>query len=74
MLALAPDEVRLDRAVAGPVPAMAELVRSGVQPLSPSGVLGDPTTASADEGRRLFAELAAQLVAAVARSTSWVDR
>jgi mycofactocin system creatininase family protein len=71
MLALAPDEVHRDRAVAGPVPAMAELVRSGVQPLSASGVLGDPMTASADEGRRLFAELAAQLVGAVA---SWVDR
>ena len=71
MLALAPDEVHRDRAVVGPVPAMAELVRSGVQPLSASGVLGDPTTASADEGRRLFAELAAQLVGAVA---SWVDR
>src|SRR5688572_4174738 len=56
MLALAPDEVHRDRAVAGPVPAMAELVRSGVQPLSASGVLGDPMTASADEGRRLLAE------------------
>src|SRR5262245_9340671 len=54
MLALAPDEVHLDRAVAGPVPAMSELVRSGVRALSPSGVLGDPTTASAEAGRRLF--------------------
>ena len=71
MLALAPDEVHRDRAVAGPVPAMAELVRSGVQPLSASGVLGDPTTASADQGRQMFAELAAQLVGAVA---SWVER
>jgi creatinine amidohydrolase len=71
MLALAPEEVRLDRAVAGPVPAIAELVRAGVQPLSPSGVLGDPTRASVEEGRRLFDELAAQLVGAVAR---WVDR
>jgi mycofactocin precursor peptide peptidase len=71
MLALAPDEVRLDRAVAGPVPAIAELVRAGVQPLSPSGVLGDPTRASVEEGRRLFDELAAQLVAAVAR---WVEQ
>jgi len=71
MLALAPDEVRLDRAVAGPVPAPAELVRAGVQPLSPSGVLGDPTRASVEEGRRLFDELAEQLLAAVAR---WVDQ
>jgi creatinine amidohydrolase len=71
MLALAPDEVRLDRAVAGPVPAIAELVRAGVQPLSPSGVLGDPTRASGEEGRRMFDELATQLLAAVAR---WVDQ
>jgi mycofactocin precursor peptide peptidase len=68
MLALAPDEVRRDRAIAGPVPAMSELVRVGVQPLSASGVLGDPTNASVEEGRRLFDELAAQLAAAVA---SW---
>jgi mycofactocin precursor peptide peptidase len=67
MLALAPDEVHPDRAVAGPVPTMPELVRSGVRPLSASGVLGDPTTASAQEGRRLFDELAAQLAAAVTR-------
>ena len=65
MLALAPDQVYLERAVAGPVPAMAELVRSGVRAVSESGVLGDPTTASGAEGARLFAELAAQLVEAV---------
>ena len=51
MLALAPDEVRLDRAVAGPVPAIAELVRHGVLPVSASGVLGDPTAASAERGQ-----------------------
>lgn len=69
MLALAPDQVRLERAVAGPVPAIAELVRSGVRPLSESGVLGDPTSASGAEGTMLFAELAEQLVQAVA---GWV--
>jgi creatinine amidohydrolase len=66
MLALAPDDVRLDRAVAGPVPPLDELVRHGVLACSPSGVLGDPTSASADEGRRILEELVAQLVAAVA--------
>jgi creatinine amidohydrolase len=71
MMALAPDEVRPDRAVAGPTPALSELVRSGVQPLSPSGVLGDPTTASADEGRRLMAGLIGQLTDEVAE---WVRR
>ena len=71
MLALAPENVRRDRSVAGPVPTMAELARSGVRPLSASGVLGDPTTASAEEGRRVFASLAAQLTTAV---TSWAGR
>ena len=71
MLALAPDDVRLDRAVAGPVPAMSELVRVGVQPLSPSGVLGDPTGATAEAGHHLIRELTGQLAAAVA---AWCDR
>ena len=67
MLALAPDDVRLDRAVAGPVPAHAELVRHGVLPVSASGVLGDPTSATADEGRRILDDLDGQLAGAVAR-------
>jgi len=65
MLALAPDRVRSDRAVAGPVPPMSDLIRHGVAPLSPNGVLGDPTGANTDDGRRIFSELADQLVAAV---------
>jgi mycofactocin precursor peptide peptidase len=69
MLALTPGEVRLERAVAGPLPSVAELVQSGVQPISPSGVLGDPTTATAGAGHRLFAELADQLADAV---TKWI--
>ena len=69
MLALAPDEVRDDRRVAGPVPPISDLVRYGVRPLSTSGVLGDPNTATADAGRELFATLADQLAAAVA---DWV--
>ena len=52
---------------AGPRPALAELVAHGVRAVSASGVLGDPTTATADEGRRLFDELADQLADAVAR-------
>lgn len=61
---LAPDLVRLDRAVAGPVPSIAELVRHGVRPLSDSGVLGDPTDSTADEGAALFTALADDLAAA----------
>ena len=71
MLALAPDAVRLDRAVAGPVPEIAELVRSGVLASSPSGVLGDPTTASRKDGERLLALLVGQLTEAVER---WVEQ
>jgi creatinine amidohydrolase len=66
MLALAADDVRLERAVAGPVPELGELVRHGVLALSPSGVLGDPTSATAEEGRRILGELVDQLAAAVA--------
>lgn len=66
MLALVPAEVRLDRARPGPVPTMADLIRLGVRPLSENGVLGDPTDASADEGRDLVRRLVDQLAAAVA--------
>ncbi len=66
MLALAPDEVRGERSVAGPIPAMVDLVRYGVQPISETGVLGDPTEATADHGLELFGSLADHLAAAVA--------
>jgi len=65
MLALAPDQVRLDDAVAGPLPTAHELVRHGVRPLSESGVLGDPTTATSGAGAIIFAQLADQLDRAV---------
>ncbi len=66
VLHLARDEVRLDQAVAGPVPSVDELVRHGVRPLSASGVLGDPTGASAEAGATVFGHLADQLADAVA--------
>ena len=65
MLSLTPDRVRPDRAVAGPVPDLAELVRHGVRALSDSGVLGDPTDASPDDGARIFGRLADRLAADV---------
>lgn len=71
MLALAPHDVRLDRAEAGVIPSNDELVEHGVQALSPNGVLGDPAGATADEGHRLFAALADDLGATVAE---WVER
>ncbi|WP_155054598.1 mycofactocin biosynthesis peptidyl-dipeptidase MftE [Streptomyces blattellae] len=71
MLHLAPRDVRMDAAVAGdtrPVSAlMPDLVAHGVRAVSPTGVLGDPTGASAEEGRRameLMVSLAVGRIAA----------
>lgn len=65
VLALAPERVRLERFVAGPVPAPVDLVRHGVRPLSDSGVLGDPSGATAEEGAEIFRRLAVHLAQAV---------
>jgi creatinine amidohydrolase len=65
MLALAPSEVLLDRAVAGDTRPIAELLPElrahGVRKVSPNGVLGDPAGASATEGTRLLDLLVANL-------------
>ncbi|MCU0281989.1 MAG: creatininase family protein, partial [Acidimicrobiia bacterium] len=62
MLALQPELVRPERAVPGDTSPLAELMprlrEAGVRAVSPSGVLGDPTGASAGEGERLLATLA----------------
>jgi len=67
MLHLAPADVRMDAAVVGdtrPLSAvMPDLMAHGVRVISPSGVLGDPTGASADEG----AEIMAAMVSATVR-------
>jgi len=44
---------------------MPRLRAEGVAGVSPSGVLGDPTGATAAQGQTLLAEFAAQLAAAV---------
>ncbi|CAM5579439.1 mycofactocin biosynthesis peptidyl-dipeptidase MftE [Streptomyces hirsutus] len=55
MLHLAPADVRLSEAVAGDTRPLAclmpELIARGVRAVSPTGVLGDPTGATAEEGR-----------------------
>jgi mycofactocin system creatininase family protein len=65
MLALAPDDVRLDHAAPGETRPLAdilpELRAHGVRPVSPNGVLGDPSGASAAEGERLLGQLVAAL-------------
>ncbi len=66
MLAIAPEMVHLDEASPGridPLPEILPALRSGgVAAVSPSGVLGDPTGATADEGALLLRQLAQDLI------------
>ena len=74
LLAIAPEVVRIELAAPGDTRSWAEMeadiVAGGVVAVSPSGVLGDPTGASAEEGARLVDDLVAGLAAEVAR---WAD-
>jgi mycofactocin system creatininase family protein len=61
LLHISPEDVWTDECTPGNAAPLAELIgtmrRGGVAAVSPVGVLGDPTTASAAEGARLFAEM-----------------
>lgn len=61
LLHIAPAVVRTDRMLAGNATPLRALLpsmqRGGVAAVSGIGVLGDPTTATAAEGRRIFAEM-----------------
>ncbi|HEX5252719.1 MAG TPA: mycofactocin biosynthesis peptidyl-dipeptidase MftE [Mycobacterium sp.] len=61
LLHISPAEVRTDQWVAGNTAPLPELLgsmrRGGVAAVSPVGVLGDPTTATAAEGKRIFTEM-----------------
>jgi creatinine amidohydrolase len=74
MLALAPEDVRLDAATRGetrPLPEIMTALRAGgVRQVSPNGVLGDPAGASAAEGETLLALLVTDLAAVLDRLTS----
>jgi creatinine amidohydrolase len=69
MLAIAPQLVRGDRAVAGRTEHITDLIgelrAGGVRSVSPNGVLGDPRGATASHGRSLLTRLTIELVAAV---------
>ena len=69
MLTLAPESVRMEAAEPGDVrplvAVMGELRRGGVISVAPNGVLGDPTGATGEEGRRLLDDLTSDLIAAV---------
>jgi mycofactocin system creatininase family protein len=68
MLHVEPEWVARERAVPGVVTPIGELLlrlrADGVRSVSPTGVLGDPTGASAGEGAALLAALVDRLVAA----------
>lgn len=70
-LALDPRRVRMERAVAGDLRPLAvlmpDLVAGGVRAVSATGVLGDPTRATAGHGAALLDELVAQLLRHVTR-------
>jgi creatinine amidohydrolase len=70
MLALDAAAVRLELAEPGctePIDRMLPRLRAeGVRPVSSNGVLGDPSGASATEGRALVGALVADLTASVA--------
>jgi mycofactocin system creatininase family protein len=61
LLHISPAEVRADQLLAGNEAPLRELLPSmrkgGVAAVSPIGVLGNPTTATAVEGRRIFTEM-----------------
>lgn len=69
MAAIAPEAVQRDRAEVGtthPIELlMPRLREGGVRAVSPNGILGDPTGATADEGRDLLAGLVDATVEAV---------
>ncbi|MGY1590696.1 mycofactocin biosynthesis peptidyl-dipeptidase MftE [Geodermatophilus sp. SYSU D00708] len=69
VLHVEPARVRDDRAVAGETTPIAQLLprlrAEGVRAVSPTGVLGDPAGASAEEGAQLLAAMAARLADAV---------
>jgi creatinine amidohydrolase len=74
LLAIHPDLVHMDRAEAGyvgdPQEAIASLFESGVDALSATGAIGDPTRATAEHGHRYWEtvlDLAVELVEAKSR-------
>lgn len=70
LLHLSPEDVWVAETVAGnsePLPKLMPALRSGgVAAVSPVGILGDPTTATAAEGSRIFAEMVGNSVRRIA--------
>ncbi len=72
MLYLKPELVQMEKAEAGYVGDMAaimpRLVETGLQPVTPNGVLGDPRPANAERGALYLAELVESLVELISRN------
>ena len=66
MLHLRPESVRLDRAEVGNTQPLSQILpvmmTGGIAAVSPNGVLGDPTEASADEGERVLKAMVADVL------------
>lgn len=77
LLHISPTDVLTDRWLAGTRVPLPELLgsmrRGGVAAVSPVGVLGDPTTATAGEGKRILAEMIDGCVRRVARWSPGAD-
>jgi mycofactocin precursor peptide peptidase len=77
LLHISPTDVRTDRWLAGNSAPLPELLpamrRGGVAAVSRAGVLGDPTTATAGEGKRILVELVDGCVRRVARWAPGAD-
>ncbi|OBI73141.1 mycofactocin biosynthesis peptidyl-dipeptidase MftE [Mycobacterium sp. E740] len=73
LLHISPSDVRMHERVPGNVAPLRELIpelrAGGVAAVSEVGVLGDPTTATAEEGARIWAEM---VEAGLRRITRWV--
>ena len=69
MLAIAPELVRVHAAERGRTEPVADLIdelrAGGVRAVSRNGVLGDPSTATANHGKAMLTRLVIDLVAAV---------
>jgi mycofactocin system creatininase family protein len=75
LLHISPNEVRIEQTCPGNSAPLADLMPSlragGVAAVSEVGILGDPTTATADDGRRLFHEM---VTGAAERMDRWSPR
>jgi creatinine amidohydrolase/Fe(II)-dependent formamide hydrolase-like protein len=71
LLHISPTDVSVDQLLPGNgaplVQLMPQMRRGGVAAVSEFGVLGDPTTATADEGERILAEMVDACLRCIAR-------